>query len=109
MKRHAEYGLPGPKDTGYWSRVRARAKELNADGCTGVADIYVDSCFEHDIHYRTHATLYGDPLSRADADQILRERIQEFSFLDGFSPMAWWRWAGVRLFGGPSWRTPRGT
>jgi len=105
VKTHEKLGLPGPKDFDwkiYWKKVRARAKELKSDGCTGVADIYLDACYEHDVHCRTHKTIYHLPLSSKEAATVFRERIHQMSWFNGLSPMAWWRWAGVRVLG-PQW------
>jgi hypothetical protein len=88
----------------YRELVRRRARELDSDGCSGVPDFYRDACLEHDIHYRTGRTLSGVPLTRAKADAIFRKRIQQMSVLGVLSPVALWRWAGVRLFGGSSWQ-----
>lgn len=92
-----------PKDDVYWDRVRARARELGSDGCTAVPDFYLDSCLEHDIHYRTHAWLDGSPITRSQADQRFREVIQSRSWFGVASPMSWWRWAGLRLGGDAAW------
>lgn len=83
----------------YWQRVRARALELGTDGCTGVADVYVDCCYEHDIACRTGADVNGQPATWAGAAWRLRRCIQERSRLGVLSPLSWWRWAGVRLYG----------
>lgn len=90
-------------DKHYWKRVKQRAKELGADGCSGVPDFYLHACLEHDIHYRTHHTLDGVLLTRAEADAIFRKRIQQMSKLKRFSPMSYWRWVGVRIFGRRAW------
>ena len=93
----------------YWQRVRERAAELGSDGCSGVPDFYLDCCLEHDIHYRTGYRLDGTRLTREDADTQLRQCIQARSTFGRLSPMAWWRWAGVRLFGQrawPNWTAP---
>jgi len=100
---HERFGLPRwDADPAYWEKVAYVAKQLGTDGCTAVVDIYIDSCFEHDIHCRTHQTLYGRPLTSADAAAIFRERIQQQSVLGRLSPVSWWRWAAVRVFG-PQW------
>lgn len=90
----------------YRASVRHRAAELKADGCSGPAldAFYRDACLEHDIHYRTGRTLDGQPLTRAQADATFRRRMQAMSPVGVLSPMAWWRWVAVRLFGGSSWR-----
>jgi hypothetical protein len=92
-------------DDGYWLRVRARAGELKSDGCSGPAlkGFYGDCCAEHDIHYRTHRTLDGDPITRAEADRRFRCCMQARSRLGRASPMAWWRWLAVRNGGGKPW------
>lgn len=89
--------------TDYWARVRQRAAELGSDGCSGVLDVYLDACLEHDIHYRTHRRLDGSPITRKEADALFRQRMQERSLFGAFSPMAWWRWLGVRAFGASAW------
>ena len=88
-----------PRASGYWVLVRRRAKELRSDGCTGVADFYVDACFEHDVHWRTGHTLWGDRISTRQANMRFRRVIQDRSPLGLLSPMAWWRWAGVSIAG----------
>lgn len=87
------------KDKKYWQDVRRKAKELGSDGCSGVIDFYVDCCSEHDIAYETDADVYGHPMTRAEADADFRRCIQSKSPFGAFSPMSYWRWLGVRLFG----------
>lgn len=87
----------------YWEAVRAKAAELGSDGCSHVADIYVESCYEHDIAYRTHANLDGSPITKDQADTRFRHRIQEMSALGSWSPLAWWRWAAVSWWGQSAW------
>ena len=94
-------------DETYWERVRQRAAELGSDGCTLVTELYQDCCLEHDIAYRTGRDLDGHPITRAQADQRFRQCIQARSPLGRFSPLAWWRWAGVRLFGWLFWKGGR--
>lgn len=88
----------------YWERVRERAAALQSDGCSGVPDFYLDCCLQHDIAYRTGADVDGGPLTRSQADAQLRDCIRARSPWGPWSPMGWWRWAGVRLFGGKSWQ-----
>ena len=93
----------------YRALVRAKAKELGSDGCSGVPDFHLDGCYEHDIAYRTGKDLYGNQITRAEADRRFRIYIQKHSLLAKFrlgffSPMSWWRWAGVRLFGRNSYQ-----
>ena len=100
-KRH-----PFPaSDRAYWARVREAAGWLESDGCTGVPDFYRDACLEHDVHYRVHHTIFGEPISRREADWRLRLAIEDRSMLGSFSPMALWRWAGVRWLAGTAWKS----
>ena len=91
------------KDKEYWKKVAHKAIDLESDGCTGVPDFYIECCYEHDIHYRTHKTLEGQDITRAEADKQLRECIQSKSKLGIFNPMSWWRWLGVRLGAKTAW------
>ncbi len=88
----------------YWERVRKRARDLGSDGCTGVADIYVDCCYEHDIACKTGCDINGNPTNWAEAAVRFRRCIQQRSALGVLSPLSWIRWAGVRLHG---WRKKR--
>lgn len=81
----------------YWTRVRERAKEINSDGCSKVPDIYVESCYEHDIHWRTGKTIDGDCINETEANHRFRKVIQSRSFLRILSPLSWGRWLGVTL------------
>lgn len=85
-----------PKQT-YWDQVRDEAGRLGTDGCTGVSGLFVECCMEHDIHYRTGKTLGGTPITKREADARLRACMMSRSKLGYFSPIAWWRWAGLRL------------
>lgn len=86
-----------PESSFYWGHVRATAKILNSDGCTGVKDYYLDSCLEHDIHWRTGRTVYGVPITKQQANERFRRVIQSRSKLGRLSPMSWWRFAAVSV------------
>jgi len=79
--------------------MRERAEAVGSDGCTGVPEWHRDCCLEHDVHYRTGQTLTGVPINRAEADAVFRECLRRRSRLSWYSPLSWWRWAGVRVFG----------
>lgn len=83
----------------YWDHVYAKGAELKTDGCSFVSQAFHQCCVEHDVHYRTHKRLDGSAITRAEADKRFRECMQMRSRFGVLSPMAWWRWAGVRLFG----------
>lgn len=85
------------KDSFYWDHVRTAAAMLQSDGCTGVKDVYVDSCLEHDIHWRTGRTIYGVPITKQQANERFRRVIQSRSKLGRFSPLSWWRFGAVSV------------
>ena len=80
--------------------LKALHDSTHSDGCTGVPDFYLDCCVIHDLAYKYGIDPWGQPVTRAEADAGLRKCIQQKSKLRWFSPMSWWRYAGVRLFGG---------
>ena len=88
-----------PPDSFYWEHVRTVAKEMQSDGCTVVSDIFIDSCYEHDIHWRTGRTIYGVPITTAQANERFRRVIQSRSKVGVLSPVSWIRWAGVSVGG----------
>lgn len=89
----------------YLAWLRAWASQ-HSDGCTGVLDIHVDCCYQHDFCYHTHldpfSVFQGHPvaITRVAADHMFRGCNEGEDVLGRFSPLAWWRWVGVRLFGG---------
>jgi hypothetical protein len=83
----------------YWDHVYAKSASLKSDGCSYVSEAFHQCCLEHDIHYRTGTRVDGKPITRAQADKRFRECMQMRSRFGKLSPMAWWRWAGVRIFG----------
>ena len=87
----------------YWGQIEVVAKELRSDGCTGVPDFHIRACLEHDVHYRTHQTIFGSPITKAEADWILKRRIQQWSWLGWLSPMAQWRYWFLRRFVRKPW------
>ena len=83
----------------YWERVRDKAAELGTDGCSGGTGAFRECCLEHDIHYRTGLTLDGAPITKDEADKRFLSCMQSRSVFGFYSPMAWWRYAAVTLFG----------
>mgnify|MGYP003438754089 FL=1 len=86
----------------YWERVKDKAAELGTDGCTGATGLFADCCLEHDIAYRLGTTLDGTPITKEQADKRFLCCMQSRSLWGWYSPMAWWRYAAVRVFGRPS-------
>jgi len=83
----------------YWDTVRRLAKEVKSDGCSKVLDLWVDCCYEHDIHWRTGKTYDGKPISVREANKRFRKCMQEKSKFGVYSPVSWWRWAAVSITG----------
>lgn len=79
------------------------AARLKSDGCSFVPDFYIIACLDHDIGYRTHADIFGDPLTKVETDLKFRWAIQHESILGRFSPMSYWRSLLVSLFGQRAW------
>ena len=78
-------------------------KFVKSDGCSGVPDFYRNGCVIHDFYYRTHRNLNGSQITRRQADSVLRRYIMSKSPFGHFSPMAWWRYKGVRALAGKAW------
>ena len=76
---------------------------IATDGCSGVPDFYLNCCIIHDWWYRTHHNLDGTPITFDEANRGMRQCIRQKSWLGRFSPMAWWRYWGVREFGRKAW------
>lgn len=75
-----------------WDLVRAYTK---SDGCTGVIDLYIEACIEHDFLFRTHHDFSGKVISFYEANKRFRIRIQRLSKLGMCDPVSWWRWLAV--------------
>jgi hypothetical protein len=107
----------------YWKLVKHKAlKELKppSDGCSGVPDWHVEACWEHDIHYRLGRRMVlihrskggyqmemGEPITRRWADQRFRSAIRSLSWMAWLTPMALWRFAGVRIAARDTWERYR--
>lgn len=86
-----------PVASGYWARVRTAAADLGSDGCTCSPDIHVDACYEHDVHWRTGATIYGAPITTQQANRRLWKVMCDRSPLKGESFIARVYWLGVTI------------
>lgn len=103
----------------YLNFVRSEAALVDTDGCSGVSGVYVECCFEHDLGY-FHAKDPRDaylkfksgsvdywadakPITRAEVDRRFRKCHQARSVFGKWSPMALWRWLGVRLGAQGAW------
>ena len=95
----------------YWQRVKAYASILKADGCSNAPDLFYRSCCdEHDVAYRTGATVDGIELTRKEAD----ERFLVCLKASGKTPilgtfiLPYVYYVAVRLFGQAAWDADRG-
>lgn len=96
-------------DHDYWTRVRDVADRLGSDGCTMATGIRRDCCAEHDIAYRLGQTIDGETLTRGQADARFLACMQRRAWFGWWSPVAWTRYAAVRLFGGRAWEKGKAT
>lgn len=111
------------RDKLYWEWVRSAATLTDTDGCSKVSGFNVECCYEHDLGYRyakdprdayvryrndePDEWLHAKPITRAEADRRFRKCHQARSKFGRYSPMALWRWAGVRIGGGGAWNGHR--
>lgn len=111
--------------TPYWQWVRDEAEQIGSDGCSAVMGFHVECCFEHDLAFyyaRDPRDAYramregvspakawadADPITRAEADARFRRCHQNRSRFGRWSPMAAYRWLGVRWRGGKAWDSHR--
>jgi hypothetical protein len=91
----------------YCDWLRKQARIYGFDGCTFASELYQVACYEHDFHFRFGCDRWGDPVTRADADRMLREAVQELSPLGKFSPVSWLRWMATRAFSWKAWNKHR--
>jgi len=85
--------------------VRIKALALKSDGCSGVPDFYLMSCWEHDIAYRTGiGYIDNQQISRKEADTRMKWHIQLCSKLGRFSPMSYWRYHWIRWRSRKHWK-----
>jgi hypothetical protein len=108
----------------YWNFIRSESELIGSDGCSCVSGVNVDCCREHDLAYKLardprdaykhfrigrHVDSWEAalPIDRYTADKRFRQCHMNRSAFGKWSPMAWWRWAGVRLFGGRIWNCHR--
>jgi len=107
----------------YLTWIHAQAAEINADGCTGVTGFKLECCEQHDVEgyygkdahdaYRLHKSGSAWPWSEAKPitfeqwNAKFRRCLQARSKLGRYSPMAWWRWIGVRVGARRAWNEHR--
>lgn len=87
----------------YYERLREIADEQGFDGCTMATGARRDCCAEHDYHYRHHRRLDGTAITRAEADLRFLRCVQRRGWLGWWSPLAWLRYAAVRVGGARAW------
>jgi hypothetical protein len=103
----------------YWSWVRSEAALVDTDGCSAVLGFKVECCEEHDLAYfyaRDPRIAYrrwllghldywavAGPITRGEADRRFRRCHQIRSTLGRWSPMAIYRWLGVKWGAQDAW------
>lgn len=85
----------------------------HSDGCTKITQLHQHCCWQHDYGYQTgfqaRSVWSGNPIviSRKETDVEFRQCNESEDPLGRFSPLAWWRYAGVRLFGRFFYKKPK--
>ena len=90
------------EDKRYWEQIDDWADSLGADGCTGGTNAFVHCCRRHDAEYRTGTTLEGQSVNKQEADKRFLDCMRNHSKLGYWSPMAYYRYLAVKVFGKPS-------
>lgn len=87
----------------YRGAIERWAIELSSDGCSWVPDFRLAACWEHDCHWRTGRTLFGEKITIQqannrfwDSTRLLSPLPRGTKFLD---PLAAWRWVVVSVNG----------
>lgn len=109
--------------TTYWQWVRAEAALIDSDGCSAVTGMKIECCFEHDLGYyyakdahdayrswrmgRVDVWTDALPIDRMKTDARFRRCLQYHSKWGMWSPMALWRWLGVRWKAQKAWDSHR--
>lgn len=107
----------------YWDWVKSEAIDIKSDGCSDVPDFHLKCCLEHDLSYwyakcpksafnsylldEDDIWLRAKSLKQSDADARFRRCIQQDSIFGRFSPMSWWRFFALKIFGGKAWSQHR--
>lgn len=87
----------------YYNQLKELAESIGSDGCTGVLDIHVECCWEHDWTYVTGMTPQGVSVTKEYADMRFRDCIQAHVSLRWLSPRSWIRYVGVVVLGSGIW------
>lgn len=87
----------------YYDQLKVLAKSIGSDGCTGVSDIYIECCWEHDYTYVTGMTPQGRVVDKKYADLRFKNCYQIRMALRWFSPISWIRYLGVVKLGRGIW------
>lgn len=107
----------------YWDWIEEEAALINSDGCSKVTGAYRKHCLVHDLsyyyardprdayaRYKAGAAGYwrrARIITKGDADAAFRRGMQSDSPAGFFSPLAFFRWLGVKLGGRSAWNTHR--
>src|SRR3990167_2261901 len=115
--------MSNPKYKLFYNWAESEAALIESDGCSKVTGAYKNCCFVHDLSYyyakdpinAYKLYLQGelDPwrearaIDQKEADKDLRRCMQSQSKFGWWSPMAGWRWLGLRIAGRKAWEGHR--
>jgi hypothetical protein len=103
----------------YYEFIDHEVGLIRSDGCSMVTGLRVQCCKVHDLEYhrgKSVSSAYTQyrvgnhdywtaaaPITRKEADAHFKKCLHLNSPMGYLSPLAWIRYAGVRLFGGRAW------
>lgn len=107
----------------FWPWVESEAGLIEADGCSKVSGAFRKCCLRHDLEYfwgKDASDAYrlyiaGEPeywfnakaVTKGTADANFRRCMQSQSRFGFFSPVAFYRWLGVKLGATGAWESHR--
>ena len=107
----------------YHDWIAEQAERIGSDGCSHATGAYRHCCLVHDLSYYfakdpvlaynnslrgiVNAWELASPITKSQADTTFRRCMQSWSTLGRWSPMSWWRFAGVKFLGGKAWKAHR--
>ena len=111
--------MNGFRTTPYWIWIRSEAALIDTDGCSAVSGLKIECCFEHDLAYYfakdprdayrlwrqevLHPWLVAEPIDREESDRRFKDCHRNRSIFGRYSPMALYRWLGVRWKAQQAW------
>lgn len=107
----------------YWDFIEQESALIKTDGCSKVSGAFRKRCRVHDLAYyyakdpvdayKRYVAgdraywLHATATTKGEADAEFRKGIQSDSALGFFSPVAAWRWLGLKIGGQAAWDSHR--